>query len=97
MSFVATAADVRSASRSLCRAPWYAATSISVIALSVTLTATILAITNGALFEPLPYAEEGPVRDVRRGVELRAAQRRRGKLPHVDPPPDPGDGARRST
>jgi hypothetical protein len=61
MSFVPTAADVRSAWRSLCRAPWYAATSIGVIALGVTLTATILAITDGALFKPLPYPDEARV------------------------------------
>ncbi|MEZ5316516.1 MAG: FtsX-like permease family protein [Vicinamibacterales bacterium] len=58
MSFVPAAADVWSAWRSLRRAPWYAATSIGVVALSVTLTATILAITDVALFKPLPFPDE---------------------------------------
>ncbi|HUF47458.1 MAG TPA: FtsX-like permease family protein [Vicinamibacterales bacterium] len=61
MSIVPTAADVTSAWRSLSRAPWYTATVIGVIALSVTLTATILAITDSALFKPLPYPDEASV------------------------------------
>jgi putative ABC transport system permease protein len=43
--------------RSLRRAPWYAATVIGVIAISIALSTTVFAITDGALFNPLPYTD----------------------------------------
>ena len=47
--------DVRHAARSLRRTPWYAFTVIGVVALSVSLAATVFAVVDGVLFKPLPY------------------------------------------
>ena len=42
--------------RMLRRAPWYTATVIGTIALSIALAATVFAVVDGVLFKPLPYA-----------------------------------------
>src|SRR5689334_24918932 len=47
--------DLRYALRSLRRAPWYSMTVVSVIALSMALSATVFAIVDGVLFKPLAY------------------------------------------
>jgi predicted permease len=47
--------DLRYAVRSLRRAPWYAATTTGVIALSMALALTVFAVVDGVLFKPLPY------------------------------------------
>jgi predicted permease len=46
---------MRQAIRALTRAPWYAATAISVMALSMALATTTFLIVDGVLFKPLPY------------------------------------------
>jgi len=43
--------------RALRRAPWYAATVILVIALTLALATTVFAVVDGLLFKPLPYAD----------------------------------------
>lgn len=43
--------------RGLRRSPWYALTSVGVIALSMTLAATIFAVVDGVLFKALPYPQ----------------------------------------
>lgn len=48
-------ADVRYAVRALRRSPWYAVTTIGVIALSMALAITVFAVVDGVLFKPLPY------------------------------------------
>lgn len=53
----ATSLDVRVAVRALGKQPWYAATLIGVVALGITLATTVIAIVDGALFKPLPYAD----------------------------------------
>lgn len=45
--------------RSLLRSPWYAATSIGTVALTIALAATVFAIVDGVLFKPLPFPEPG--------------------------------------
>lgn len=45
----------RLAFRTLRRSPWYAATVIGTIALSISLAATVFAVVDGVLFKPLPY------------------------------------------
>ena len=47
--------DLRYAARSLRRTPWYAVTAAGVIALGISLSTTVFAIVDGALFKPLPY------------------------------------------
>ena len=47
--------DLRHATRSLRRTPWYGATVIGVVALSVSLATTVFAVVDGVLFKPLPY------------------------------------------
>jgi putative ABC transport system permease protein len=59
--------DLRYAARSLRRAPWYAVTAISVIALTMALAATAFAIVDGVLFKPLPYARPHELYDVSGG------------------------------
>ena len=49
--------DVRHALRSLRRAPWYAATVIGVVALSMALATTTFALVDGVLFKPLPFPD----------------------------------------
>lgn len=49
--------NVRHASRSLRAAPWYSATVIGVIALSMALATTVFTIVDGVLFKPLPYRD----------------------------------------
>lgn len=51
------APDIRLAVRSLRHAPWYAATIVAVVALSIALAATVFAVVDGLLFKPLPYAD----------------------------------------
>ena len=48
--------DLRHALRGLVRAPWYAATVITVMALGLALASTVFAVVDGVLFNPLPYA-----------------------------------------
>lgn len=50
-------AELRSALRSLRRAPWYACTVVGVMALALTLATVVFAIVDGVLFRPLPYPE----------------------------------------
>ena len=47
--------NIRLAFRTLRRSPWYAATVIGTIALSISLAATAFAVVDGVLFKPLPY------------------------------------------
>lgn len=49
------AGDFRFAARSLRRSPWYATTTITVIALSMALATTVFAVVDGVLFKRLPY------------------------------------------
>ena len=49
--------ELRQAARSLRRTPWYAATIIAVVALSMALATTVFAIVDGVLFRPLPYPD----------------------------------------
>ena len=49
--------DIRHASRSLRRTPWYSVTVIGVVALSVSLATTVFAVVDGVLFKPLPYPQ----------------------------------------
>lgn len=51
--------EIRQAARSLRRTPWYAATIVGVIALSMALATTVFAIVDGVLFRPLPYPNPG--------------------------------------
>ncbi|HET9369301.1 MAG TPA: ABC transporter permease [Vicinamibacterales bacterium] len=48
--------EIRHAARALAHAPWYSATVIGVIALSMTFATATFAIVDGILFKPLPYA-----------------------------------------
>src|SRR6188474_810992 len=41
--------------RTLLKSPWYAATSIVTIALTIALGSTVFAVVDGVLFKPLPY------------------------------------------
>lgn len=47
--------DLQPATRSIRRAPWYSATIVAVVALSIALSATVFAVVDGVLFKPLPY------------------------------------------
>ena len=47
--------EFRQGLRALRRAPWYSATVIGVIALTMALATTVFAIVDGVLFKPLPY------------------------------------------
>ncbi len=47
----------RLALRGLLRSPWYAATTVGTIALTISLAATVFAVVDGVLFKPLPYRE----------------------------------------
>jgi hypothetical protein len=47
--------DLRQASRSLARTPWYSVTAIGVIALGMSVATTAFAVVDGVLFKPLPY------------------------------------------
>jgi predicted permease len=49
--------ELRQGLRSLRRSPWYSLTVVSVIALSIALSATVFAIVDGVLFKPLPYPD----------------------------------------
>jgi hypothetical protein len=51
--------DLVQSLRSLRRAPWYAATVVGVIAISLALSTTVFAVVDGALFKPLPYGDSG--------------------------------------
>lgn len=59
--------DFRYSVRSLKRAPWYAITTISVIALSMALATTVFAVVDGVLFKPLPYPNVSELYAVRGG------------------------------
>ena len=48
--------DLGPAARSLRRAPWYSATIVAVVALSIALSTTVFAVVDGVLFKSLPYA-----------------------------------------
>jgi putative ABC transport system permease protein len=43
--------------RTLRRSPWYTATVVATIALSIALASTVFAVVDGVLFKPLPYPE----------------------------------------
>jgi predicted permease len=49
--------DLGPATRSLRRVPWYSATIVAVVALSIALSTTVFAVVDGVLFRPLPYAD----------------------------------------
>jgi putative ABC transport system permease protein len=49
--------DVRFTWRAAARSPWYAATVVGVMALTIALAATTLAIVDGVLFRPLPFPD----------------------------------------
>lgn len=53
--------DIRYALRSLRRSPWYTATVIGVMALSMALAITVFAVVDGVLFKPLPYPQSGRI------------------------------------
>jgi len=48
---------LRLAFRTLRRSPWYAATAIATIALTIALASTVFAVVDGVLFKPLPYPD----------------------------------------
>src|SRR5438046_2166271 len=48
---------IRFTVRALMRSPWYAATAIGAIVLTIALSATVFAVVDGVLFKPLPYAD----------------------------------------
>jgi len=48
---------LRQAARSLRRSPWYAASVIAIVALSMTVATTTFAVVDGVLFRPLPYPD----------------------------------------
>jgi len=50
-----TGADLRYAWRSLRRAPWYTASTVTVLAVSLAFATVVHAIGDGVLFKPLPY------------------------------------------
>jgi predicted permease len=58
-------ADVGPASRALRRAPWYSATVVAVVALTLALAATVFAVVDGVLFKPLPYPDDEQITQVR--------------------------------
>jgi predicted permease len=65
------ASDVRSAARSVRLAPWQTLTTLAVIAGGLAVTATVFALVDGILFEPLPYRDAHElyaVRGVHRGA-----------------------------
>ena len=43
--------------RTLRRSPWYAATAIATVALTIALASTVFAVVDGVLFKPLPYPD----------------------------------------
>ena len=49
--------NVALAIRTLRRSPWYSATVVATIALSIALASTVFAVVDGVLFKPLPYPE----------------------------------------
>jgi putative ABC transport system permease protein len=49
--------DARYAVRALTRSPWYSLTVSGVVALGLSLAATVFAIVDGVLFKPLPYPD----------------------------------------
>src|ERR1041385_1187351 len=49
--------ELRQILRALRRAPWYSATVIGVMALSLTLAIVVFAVVDGVLFKPLPYPQ----------------------------------------
>lgn len=54
-AFTGSAADVIYAWRSLRRAPWYTASTVTVLAVSLAFATVVHAIGDGVLFKPLPY------------------------------------------
>jgi predicted permease len=54
----------RSAFRSLRRSPWFAVTSVGVIALSMALATIVFAIVDGVLFKPLPYVRPNELHSI---------------------------------
>ncbi len=51
--------DLRFTWRALRHAPWYSATVIGVVAVTLTLATTVFAVVDGVLFRPLPYPDAG--------------------------------------
>ncbi len=50
-----SAGDIRLALRSLRRSPWYAGSTVVVLAVGLALSAVVFALVDGVLFKPLPY------------------------------------------
>ncbi len=51
--------DVRFTLRALRHAPWYSATVVGVVAVTLALATTVFAVVDGVLFRPLPYSDAG--------------------------------------
>ena len=64
-----SAFDLGPAMRSLRRVPWYSATVVAVVALSIALATTVFAVVDGVLFKPLPYADPERLVKIELGFE----------------------------
>lgn len=53
--------ELKHALRALRRSPWYAATIVATVALSVSLAATVFAVVDGVLFRALPYPDSDDI------------------------------------
>ncbi|MEX2273228.1 MAG: ABC transporter permease [Vicinamibacterales bacterium] len=53
--------DLRHSVRALRRSPWYAATVVAVISLSIAMMTAVFAVVDGVLFRPLPYPDSEDV------------------------------------
>ena len=51
--------DTRFTLRALRHAPWYSATVVGVVAVTLALATTVFAVVDGVLFRPLPYPDAG--------------------------------------
>ena len=70
--------DLRHGSRALGHAPWYALTTICVLAVGIGLTTVAFAVVDGVLFKPLPFTRASQLYLVRADVST---------APHTQPPP----------
>ena len=66
--------DVRFTLRTLRHAPWYSATVVGVVAVTLALATTVFAVVDGVLFRPLPSGRRPP-RDHRAGFPDGASPR----------------------
>jgi predicted permease len=66
-NWLGPAHEWRQALRGLRRTPWYTASGIGVIALSLRLTTTVFAVVDGVVFRPLPYARPDRIAFIRGG------------------------------